>query len=122
MGSAALSDRSAGRGWPVIVLGVTRIVERLRPIQHRISDRLLEDRRCAKFTLENLARQLGANEATATRAAATLGFAGQPNASDTPEQHILLAATAMSVIPIVVLYAVMQRHLIRGIMEGAVKG
>lgn len=43
-------------------------------------------------------------------------------ASDTPEQHILLAATAMSVIPIVVLYAVMQRHLIRGIMEGAVKG
>ena len=42
--------------------------------------------------------------------------------SDTPEQHILLAATAMAVLPIIVLYAVAQRSIIQGIMEGAVKG
>jgi ABC-type glycerol-3-phosphate transport system permease component len=42
--------------------------------------------------------------------------------SDTPEQHILLAATAMSVLPIILLYAVAQRSIIQGIMEGAVKG
>jgi ABC-type glycerol-3-phosphate transport system permease component len=41
--------------------------------------------------------------------------------SDTPEQQILLAATAMTVLPIIVLYAVAQRSIIRGIMEGAVK-
>jgi raffinose/stachyose/melibiose transport system permease protein len=41
--------------------------------------------------------------------------------SDTPEQHILLAATAMSVLPIVILYAVAQKSIIQGIMEGAVK-
>ncbi len=42
--------------------------------------------------------------------------------SDTPEQHILLAATAMAVLPIIVLYAVAQKLIIQGIMEGAVKG
>jgi len=42
--------------------------------------------------------------------------------SDTPEQHILLAATVMSVLPIVVLYAFAQKSIIQGIMEGAVKG
>lgn len=42
--------------------------------------------------------------------------------SDTPEQHILLAATAMSVLPIIILYAVAQKSIIQGIMEGAVKG
>jgi raffinose/stachyose/melibiose transport system permease protein len=42
--------------------------------------------------------------------------------SDTPEQHILLAATAMAVLPIIILYAVAQRSIIEGIMEGAVKG
>lgn len=41
--------------------------------------------------------------------------------SDTPEQHILLAATALSVLPIIVLYAFAQRSIIQGIMEGAVK-
>ena len=29
--------------------------------------------------------------------------------SDTPEQHILLAATAMAVLPVIILYAVAQR-------------
>jgi ABC-type glycerol-3-phosphate transport system permease component len=42
--------------------------------------------------------------------------------SDTPEQHILLAATMMAVLPVVILYAVAQRSIIQGIMEGAVKG
>jgi raffinose/stachyose/melibiose transport system permease protein len=42
--------------------------------------------------------------------------------SDTPEQHILLAATAMAVLPIIVLYAMAQKSIIQGIMEGAVKG
>lgn len=42
--------------------------------------------------------------------------------SDTPEQHILLAATTMSVLPIIILYAAAQKSIIQGIMEGAVKG
>ena len=41
--------------------------------------------------------------------------------SDTPEQHILLAATAMAVLPVIILYTVAQRSIIQGIMEGAVK-
>lgn len=43
-------------------------------------------------------------------------------ASDTPEQHILLAATAMAVLPVIVLYAFAQRSIVQGIMEGAVRG
>jgi raffinose/stachyose/melibiose transport system permease protein len=46
----------------------------------------------------------------------------QFTSSDTPEQHILLAATAMAVLPVLALYAVAQRSIIQGIMEGAVKG
>ena len=42
--------------------------------------------------------------------------------SDTPEQHVLLAATTMSVLPIIILYAIAQKSIIQGIMEGAVKG
>jgi ABC-type glycerol-3-phosphate transport system permease component len=41
--------------------------------------------------------------------------------SDTPEQHILLAATVMAVLPVIILYAVAQKSIIQGIMEGAVK-
>lgn len=41
--------------------------------------------------------------------------------SDTPEQHILLAATAMAVLPVLILYTVAQKSIIQGIMEGAVK-
>jgi ABC-type glycerol-3-phosphate transport system permease component len=43
-------------------------------------------------------------------------------ASDTPEHHILLAGTAMAVLPVIVLYAFAQRHIVQGIMEGAVRG
>ena len=42
--------------------------------------------------------------------------------SDTPEQHILLAATAMAVLPVIIIYAVAQKSIIQGIMDGAVKG
>jgi ABC-type glycerol-3-phosphate transport system permease component len=41
--------------------------------------------------------------------------------SDTPEQHILLAATAMAVLPVLIRYTVAQKSIIQGIMEGAVK-
>jgi ABC-type glycerol-3-phosphate transport system permease component len=41
--------------------------------------------------------------------------------SDTPQQHILLAATAISVLPIIALYVVAQRSIIQGITEGAIK-
>lgn len=41
--------------------------------------------------------------------------------SDTPEQHVLLAATALAVLPVVILYAFTQRSIVQGIMEGAVK-
>jgi ABC-type glycerol-3-phosphate transport system permease component len=42
--------------------------------------------------------------------------------SDTPEEHILLAATAMAVLPVIVLYVFAQRSIVQGIMEGAVRG
>lgn len=41
--------------------------------------------------------------------------------AETPEQHILLAATAISVLPIIVLYVFAQRSIIQGISQGAVK-
>lgn len=41
--------------------------------------------------------------------------------SDTPEQQILLAATAMAVLPVIIIYAVAQKSIIQGIMDGAVK-
>jgi len=41
--------------------------------------------------------------------------------ADTPEQHILLAATSISVLPIIILYIFAQRSIIEGITEGAVK-
>lgn len=41
--------------------------------------------------------------------------------ADTPEQHILLAATSISVLPIIILYIFAQRSIIQGITEGAVK-
>ncbi|MFK0154696.1 carbohydrate ABC transporter permease [Streptomyces sp. NPDC090493] len=41
--------------------------------------------------------------------------------AETPEQHILLAATTISVVPIIVFYAFAQRHIIKGIGSGAFK-
>ena len=36
--------------------------------------------------------------------------------------HLLMAAVTMSVVPLIVLFVIMQRQLIRGIQLGAVKG
>lgn len=42
-------------------------------------------------------------------------------AAETPQQNLLLAATMISVLPIIVLYAFAQRSIIQGISQGAVK-
>jgi ABC-type glycerol-3-phosphate transport system permease component len=36
--------------------------------------------------------------------------------------HLLMAAVAMSVVPMVIVFVVLQRHLVKGIQLGAVKG
>jgi ABC-type glycerol-3-phosphate transport system permease component len=41
--------------------------------------------------------------------------------AETPEQQILLAATALSALPIIVLYVFAQRNLIKGVAQGAIK-
>lgn len=41
--------------------------------------------------------------------------------AETPEQQILLAATALSALPIIALYVFAQRSLIKGIAQGAIK-
>lgn len=41
--------------------------------------------------------------------------------AETPEQQILLAATALSALPIIALYVFAQRSLIKGISHGAIK-
>lgn len=43
-------------------------------------------------------------------------------ASDTPMQHILLAATVIAALPVLLLYAFAQKSIVQGLMEGAVKG
>lgn len=77
--SVTSSDLSAGQGWPEIEQAVAANYERLSPSQRRVIDRLLEDKRYAAFTAADLARELGVNESTVTRAAQTLGFAGYPD-------------------------------------------
>jgi ABC-type glycerol-3-phosphate transport system permease component len=41
--------------------------------------------------------------------------------AETPQQHILLAATAISVIPVIIFYLFAQRQIIQGIGAGAIK-
>ena len=36
--------------------------------------------------------------------------------------HLLMAAVAMSVVPLIILFVIMQKHLVKGIQMGAVKG
>lgn len=43
-------------------------------------------------------------------------------AADTPEQHILLAATVIAAVPVLLVYAVAQKSIVQGLMEGAIKG
>jgi raffinose/stachyose/melibiose transport system permease protein len=41
--------------------------------------------------------------------------------AETPQQQILLAATVISVVPVVVFYLMAQRHIVKGIGAGAIK-
>jgi len=43
------------------------------------------------------------------------------SSAETPQQQILLAATAISVLPVIVFYLMAQRHIVQGIGAGAVK-
>lgn len=36
--------------------------------------------------------------------------------------HLLMAAVTMSVVPLIILFVVLQKHLVRGIQLGSVKG
>jgi raffinose/stachyose/melibiose transport system permease protein len=41
--------------------------------------------------------------------------------ADAPQQHILLAATTISIVPIIVFYLLAQRHIVKGLGAGATK-
>lgn len=43
------------------------------------------------------------------------------SSAETPQQQILLAATAISIVPVVVFYLMAQRHIVQGIGAGAIK-
>jgi raffinose/stachyose/melibiose transport system permease protein len=43
------------------------------------------------------------------------------NSAETPQQQILLAATAISIVPVVIFYLMAQRHIVNGIGAGALK-
>lgn len=44
------------------------------------------------------------------------------SSADRPDQQLMLAAAVLSLIPVLVFYAVAQRAITRGVMEGAVRG
>jgi ABC-type glycerol-3-phosphate transport system permease component len=41
--------------------------------------------------------------------------------ADTPQQQVLLAATAISIVPVIIFYLMAQRHIVKGIGAGAIK-
>ncbi|MFD6443960.1 carbohydrate ABC transporter permease [Promicromonospora sp. NPDC060204] len=41
--------------------------------------------------------------------------------AETPQQQVLLAATAISIVPVVIFYLMAQRHIVQGIGAGAIK-
>ena len=41
--------------------------------------------------------------------------------AETPQQQILLAATTISIVPVVIFYLMAQRHIVKGIGAGAIK-
>lgn len=41
--------------------------------------------------------------------------------AETPQQQILLAATAISIVPVIIFYLLAQRHIVKGIGAGAIK-
>ena len=46
----------------------------------------------------------------------------QFNSSERPQQELMLAATAIAILPVLVAYLLAQRAIIRGVMAGAVRG
>ena len=43
------------------------------------------------------------------------------NSAETPQQEILLAATAISIVPVILFYLLAQKHIVKGIGAGAIK-
>ncbi|MGO4248494.1 carbohydrate ABC transporter permease [Paenarthrobacter sp. RAF54_2] len=43
------------------------------------------------------------------------------DSAETPQQQILLAATAISIVPVIIFYLLAQRHIVKGIGAGAIK-
>jgi raffinose/stachyose/melibiose transport system permease protein len=43
------------------------------------------------------------------------------SSAETPQQQILLAATTISIVPVIVFYLLAQRHIVKGIGAGAIK-
>lgn len=43
------------------------------------------------------------------------------NSAETPQQEILLAATAISIVPVIFFYLLAQKHIVKGIGAGAIK-
>lgn len=43
------------------------------------------------------------------------------DSAETPQQQIMLAATAISIVPVIVFYLLAQRHIVKGIGAGALK-
>jgi raffinose/stachyose/melibiose transport system permease protein len=43
------------------------------------------------------------------------------SSAETPQQQVLLAATAISIVPVVIFYLMAQRHIVQGIGAGAIK-
>jgi ABC-type glycerol-3-phosphate transport system permease component len=44
------------------------------------------------------------------------------NATDVNQWTLILAATVLSILPVLVIFIGSQRYFVKGIMEGAVKG
>lgn len=66
-------------GWHEIEQAISANYERLGPAQRRAIDLLLSDTRYAAMSASELAREVGINESTVTRAAQVLGFSGYPD-------------------------------------------
>ena len=43
------------------------------------------------------------------------------DSAETPQQQVLLAATAISIVPVIIFYLMAQRHIVNGIGAGAIK-
>jgi DNA-binding MurR/RpiR family transcriptional regulator len=74
------SKRTGGiNGWRGLEEAVSLHYAKLAPSQRRVIDTLISEKRYAAYSASDLARELGVNESTVTRAAQRLGFAGYPD-------------------------------------------